>query len=82
MGMCRFVSYMSVNNRFGPILDDRLKEQILKPWKGAHSSLSVCLSVNKLQCTPFDLGIDFWVNCGKYIDKEGKNPETLKGCPQ
>ena len=35
---------------FGPILDDRLKEKLLKPWKGALSShfhvcLSVCLSV-------------------------------------
>ena len=29
----------------GPILDDRLKEKILKPWKGAHSSHSVCVSV-------------------------------------
>ena len=24
---------------FGPILDDRLKEKILKPWKGVHSFL-------------------------------------------
>ena len=48
------------------ILDDRLKEKILKPWKGAHSSHSVslchsvrvyvCLSVNGLQVTPFDPG--------------------------
>ena len=29
----------------GPILDDRLKEKILKPWKGALSSQSVCPSV-------------------------------------
>ena len=30
----------------GPILDDRLKEKLLKPWKGAHSShFRVCLSV-------------------------------------
>ena len=29
----------------GPILDDRLKEKILKPWKGAHSSHCVCPSV-------------------------------------
>ena len=34
----------------GPILDDRLKEELLKPWKGAHSShfrvcLSICVSV-------------------------------------
>ena len=44
----------------GPILDDMLKEEILKPWKGAHSSHSVCVSVcpcvNKIQDTPFDLG--------------------------
>ena len=33
----------------GPILDDRLKEKILKPWKGAHSShfVCVCVSVRK-----------------------------------
>ena len=29
----------------GPILDDRLKEKLLKPWKGALSSHSVCLCV-------------------------------------
>ena len=48
----------------GPILDDRLKKKILKPWKGALSSHSVCVSVrpsvcpcvNNLQGTPFDLG--------------------------
>ena len=44
----------------GPILDDRLKEKILKPWKGAHSSHSVCpsvcLCVNTLQDTLFQLG--------------------------
>ena len=29
----------------GPILDDRLKEKLLKPWKGAHSShFRVCVS--------------------------------------
>ena len=33
-------------DHIGPILDDRLKEKILKPWKGAHSShFRVCLSV-------------------------------------
>ena len=41
-------------------LYDRLKETILKPWKGALSShsvcVSVCLSVNGLQGTPFELG--------------------------
>ena len=52
----------------GPILDGRLKEKILKPWKGALSShsvclsvclcvcLCVCLSVCRLQVTPFGLG--------------------------
>ena len=40
----------------GPILDDRLKEKILKPWKGALSihfgvCLSVCLSVCPYLCT-------------------------------
>ena len=30
----------------GPILDDRLKEKLLKTWKGAHSShFRVCVSV-------------------------------------
>ena len=42
---------------FGPILDDRLKEKLLKPWKGALCShFRVCLSVRGLQVTPFDLG--------------------------
>ena len=45
---------------FGPILDDRLKETNLKPWKGALSShsvcLCVCLSVNEVQGTSFELG--------------------------
>ena len=48
-------------NEIGPILDDRLKEKILKLWKGALSNhfrmcLSVCLSVDGLQGTPFGLG--------------------------
>ena len=34
----------------GPILDDRLKKKILKPWKGAHSSHSVCVSVCPCVC--------------------------------
>ena len=34
-----------ITNIIGPILDDRLEEKILKPWKGALSSHSVCLSV-------------------------------------
>ena len=46
----------------GPILDDRLKEKFLKPWKGAHSShfrvcLSVRFSVRELLITVFKLGI-------------------------
>ena len=40
----------------GPILNDRLKVKILKPWKGALSSHSVCLSVNTIQDTLFGLG--------------------------
>ena len=57
----------------GPILDDRLKEKILKPWKGAHSShfrvcVSVCVCVTRLQSTSFDLGIWFlgWVILGTW----------------
>ena len=38
----------------GPILDDRLKDKILKPWKGTISSHSVCPSVRE-QDTPFSL---------------------------
>ena len=35
----------SWNQIIGPILDDRLKEKLLRPWKCAHSSryVSVCL---------------------------------------
>ena len=46
----------------GPILDDRLKEKILKPWKGAHSSHSVCVCVclsvcvSVCLCTGYRLG--------------------------
>ena len=41
----------------GPILDDRLKEKLLKPRKGAHSShFRVCPSVRGLQGTLFGLG--------------------------
>ena len=43
----------------GPILDDRLNEKLLKPWKGALSShfrVSVRPSVDGLQGTPFGLG--------------------------
>ena len=53
-------------DHFGPILDDRLKEKILKPSKGVlcihfrvclSVCLCVCLSVRGLQSTPFDLRI-------------------------
>ena len=44
------------SNVFGPILDDRLKEKILKPRKGAHSSHYVCLSVRGLKVTSFGIG--------------------------
>ena len=54
-----YIDFQAAPN-FGPILDDRLKEKILKPWKGAHSCHSTCLcvrpSVNNLHDTPFDLG--------------------------
>ena len=39
---------------FGPILDDRLKEKILKPWKGVHSSHFVCVSVRVQTVKIFD----------------------------
>ena len=43
---------------FGPILDDRLKEKILKPWKGGHSShFRVCLCV----CDLLAYQPNFWV---------------------
>ena len=45
---------------FQPILDDRLKENILKPRKGALSShfrLCVCFSVRELLTTVFELRI-------------------------
>ena len=50
-------SYVLVLNAYfclpdiGPILDDRLKEKILKPWKGALSiHFRVCLSVSVCVC--------------------------------
>ena len=37
---------MLPHSLFGSILDDRLKEKLLKPWKGAHSShFRVCVCV-------------------------------------
>ena len=55
-----FISLVCCGPNIGPILDDRLKENILKPWKGAHSShsvcVSLCVSVNTLQDTLFGLG--------------------------
>ena len=59
-------SPVNVTNSIGPILDNRLKEKILKPWKGALSihfrvclsvCLSVCFSVRALLATVFELGI-------------------------
>ena len=46
-GLKRLCLIFKVSN-IGPILDDRLKGKLLKPWKGTHSShfrvrLSVCL---------------------------------------
>ena len=74
-----FVKFFFSNNfsRIGPILDDRLKEKILKPWKGAHSSHSVCpsvcLCVNTLQDTLFGLETQFlgWMILGTW--KKTKN---------
>ena len=41
----------------GPILDDRMKEKFLKPWKGVLLTfVSVCLSIRELPSTLFDLG--------------------------
>ena len=59
----------------GPIIDDRLKEKLLKPWKGAHSShIRVCLSVRPsvhgLQDTLFGLGTLFWVELSLGHEKE------------
>ena len=43
--------YALANIIIGPIIDDRLKEKLLKPWKGAHSSHSrVCLCVYVSVC--------------------------------
>ena len=57
--------FIGLGTFFWPILDDRLKEKFMKPWKGVlcihfRVCLSVCLSVcpsaRGLQSTPFDLG--------------------------
>ena len=43
----------------GTIIDDRLKEKSLKPWKGVlciHFLVCVCVCVRGLHSTPFDLG--------------------------
>ena len=53
----------------GPILDDRLKEKILKPWKGALSSHSVCLSVCLCVCLCVSLYIDYLKNISTYFDE-------------
>ena len=47
----------------GPIRDDSLKEKILKPWKGALISHSVCLSVCVSVCVCVcerAIGHTFW----------------------
>ena len=54
----------------GPILD-RLKETFLKPWKGVlciHFRVCVSVCLRRLQCTPFDVGIQFlgWVILGTW----------------
>ena len=41
----------------GSILDDRLKDKILKPWKGVfciHFCVCMCVCACRLQSTPFD----------------------------
>ena len=43
--LCACMLLLKLETVFGPILDDRLKEKILKHWKGALSSHSVCVSV-------------------------------------
>ena len=55
------VCVVKFNICIGPILDDRLKEKLLKPWKSALCShfrvcFSVCFSVRELLITVFDLG--------------------------
>ena len=57
------VSRVTDRLSIGPILDDRLKEKILKPWKGALSSHSVCLSVCLSVCPSVcerPTGYTFW----------------------
>ena len=57
-GICQHHHLMHVSPAIGPILDgDRLKDKILKPWKGVLCiHFCVCESVCGLQRTPFDLG--------------------------
>ena len=40
----------NLGETIGPIFDDKLKEKILKPWKGALSSHYVCVSVRPSVC--------------------------------
>ena len=42
----------------GPILDDRMKEKVMKPRKGAHSGHSVCVSFRLCVCKQ-DIGHTF-----------------------
>ena len=46
------------NVNIGPLLDDRLKENLKNPetLKGCPLFSLSCLSVSELQSTPFDLG--------------------------
>ena len=58
---CEECISLSFSYHIGPILDDKLKEKILKPLKGVlcihfHVSVGVYVSVHGLQSTPFDLG--------------------------
>ena len=55
----------------GPILDDRLKEKLLKPWKGAHSShFRVCLSQTSAKA-----GLEAGNLAMEYVNQYSRYPE-------
>ena len=51
----RFFLYTYVYLNFEPILDDKLKEKFLKPWKGVLCSPLSCVFVGRLQSTLFEI---------------------------
>ena len=68
---------------FGPILDDRLKEKFLKPWKGVlcihfRVCVSVCLCVRGLQSTP----VLKWLRFSKQNTKSPIWKKTRKNAPR